>query len=176
MQGTKNYVDLPIMQNNSNIRGILGEEIKNVLENHTYTSSFNQQYKELKEKIRPSELENTWKTIDQALNSCREVIMNQRGSHQFSKKPKRSQSLDTMSIRSVSCRSSLSSLKSLSLDDGELKGEISDTDDNSASLPSTMVCNSRLHVLYYVEWLFHSEIKAGFVSLKDFLYKISKHF
>ena len=146
-------------------------EINNVLETHSYTSSFIQQYEGLKEKVRSAEIENNWRrpvfksplenwgifkhskdilgyweneTIDQALNSQRKGNKNQRSFFESPYKPKRSKSLDNMVIRerSVNCGSSMSSLRSLSIDEEEVKEEISDTEYSSGLTdPPTVVRN-----------------------------------
>ena len=165
----------------------IGDEIKNVLENPTHTSNFIQQYKELKEKVRASEMENTWKrpvfrlpfeenwvvlkhsqdilgyweyeTIDKTLNSRGKGMRSQRSRLESPHKPKRKKSLDNMLIRerSLSCGSSMSSIWSLSLDEEEIKFEISDIEDNNDPTDqTTMVCHSI--IFFHVKRLFHIEI------------------
>ena len=165
----------------------IGNEIKNVLENPSHTSIFIQQYKELKEKVRASEMENTWKrpvfrlpleenwgvfkysqdilghweyeTIDETLNPHRKGTTSQRSFLESPHKPKRKKSLDNMLIRerSLSCGSSMSSIWSLLLDEEETKFVISDIDDNSDPTDQTTMVCHSL-IFFHVKRLFHIEI------------------
>ena len=149
----------------------IGKQIKNVLENPSYSSAFVQMCKELQlreRKLWPSGVE--WKrpvfrsppeenwdskdilghweceTIAQILNSDRKRGANEGNFLQLSSKDLRLSSLDSMptSPWPLSRGSSISSLGSLFIDEEEMKDEISDTRNSDPTHESAVVS----HVLH----------------------------